>query len=187
MDVEGLVVHVIHDRARWRLGMWRALVASAKSRNLRSGLIQVVAAIIDRLAGEGVLGRDDAFGVSREFTGSMEIGRGRGRRRRGSEEGDEEDKGEPLSQLVEKLDATVFGLIEALDADSADLPRLLDEALQGSLWARQINREDSEIGSGIWQSSKRVRNSSGSTRRPPRGKAILRWESVLMLVWNLMD
>ena len=43
-------------------------------------------------------------------------------------------------KLVEKLDATVFGLIEALDADSADLPRLLDEALQGSLWARQLAR-----------------------------------------------
>jgi hypothetical protein len=35
----------------------------------------------------------------------------------------------------------VFSLIEALDADSADLPRLLDQALQGSLWARQIVRE----------------------------------------------
>jgi hypothetical protein len=50
------------------------------------------------------------------------------------------DSSEPLAQLVEKLDATVFGLVEALDADSADLPRLLDEALQGSLWARQIAR-----------------------------------------------
>jgi hypothetical protein len=35
----------------------------------------------------------------------------------------------------------VLGLIEALDADSEGLPRLLDEALQGSLWARQIGRK----------------------------------------------
>lgn len=47
-----------------------------------------------------------------------------------------------MSHLVETLDATVLGLVEALDADSDDLPRLLDEALQGSLWARQIDRED---------------------------------------------
>ena len=33
------------------------------------------------------------------------------------------------------------GLVEALDADAENLPRLLDEALQGSLWARQIGRE----------------------------------------------
>ena len=57
--------------------------------------------------------------------------------------GDEEEsiEEEPLSELVERLDATVFGLVEALDADRADLPKLLDEALKGSLWARQIARE----------------------------------------------
>ncbi|WP_237709239.1 hypothetical protein [Sphingomonas elodea] len=52
---------------------------------------------------------------------------------------------EPLSQIVERLDATVFGLIEALDSDRADLPKLLDEALRGSLWARQIAREDEDV------------------------------------------
>ena len=55
---------------------------------------------------------------------------------------------EPLSQLVERLDATVFGLIEALDAERADLPKLLDEALKGSLWARQIVREDEDV--ALW-------------------------------------
>ena len=62
------------------------------------------------------------------------------------EEGEDDDQEEaideePLSQLIERLDATVFGLIEALDAGQAELPDLLDEALKGSLWARQIERE----------------------------------------------
>jgi hypothetical protein len=39
----------------------------------------------------------------------------------------------------------VFGLVEALDADSADLPQLLDEALKGSLWARQIARAEAYL------------------------------------------
>ena len=39
----------------------------------------------------------------------------------------------------------MFGLIEALDADRADLPKLLDESLEGSLWARQIAREDEGV------------------------------------------
>ena len=47
---------------------------------------------------------------------------------------------ETIESLIERLDATVLGLVEALDADSADLPRLLDEALTGSLWSRQIGR-----------------------------------------------
>ena len=64
----------------------------------------------------------------------------------GDEDGDEESiDEEPLTQIVERLDATVFGLIDALDADRADLPNLLDEALKGSLWARQIAREDENV------------------------------------------
>src|SRR5258707_14193140 len=35
-----------------------------------------------------------------------------------------------LSHLVERLDAAVFSLIEVLDAESAALPRLVDEALR---------------------------------------------------------
>jgi hypothetical protein len=52
---------------------------------------------------------------------------------------------EPLSHLIEKLDATVFGLVEALDANASDLPKLLDQALQGSLWARQIGHEPEDV------------------------------------------
>ena len=40
--------------------------------------------------------------------------------------GDDEEETideEPLWQIVERLDATVFGLIEALDSDRADLPK----------------------------------------------------------------
>ncbi|WP_051380327.1 DEAD/DEAH box helicase [Bradyrhizobium sp. WSM1743] len=132
VDVEGLVVHVMHAGGEWRLQEWRNLVASARSRTLESGLIQIVNAILQKFSAQGVLNRADAF----EFLANS--------RDPWNAEGPviDGDEGEPLPQLVEKLDATVFGLIEALDADSADLPRLLDEALQGSLWARQLRRRD---------------------------------------------
>ena len=42
--------------------------------------------------------------------------------------------------MIERLDATVLGLVEALDCDSAQLPALLDAALTGSLWSRQLAR-----------------------------------------------
>lgn len=136
VDVEGLVVHVIHDKAEWRLNQWRQLITSARSRSLSSGLVQVIAEIVARLAHNGVLNRDDAIEYlsnSRDAWSEPDS----------PAEGGEDT--EPMLHLVEKLDATVFGLVEALDADSADLPRLLDEALQGSLWARQIAREAPEI------------------------------------------
>lgn len=157
VDVEGLIVHVMFDKISWRKREWSHLVASAKARTLKSGLIQIVAEIIARLSREGVLERDDAWEylanaraawrspneeaeVATRLVAAVENDNERDEDAADVEE--ETIDEEPLSQLVERLDATVFGLIEALDADRADLPRLLDEALRGSLWARQIARED---------------------------------------------
>lgn len=160
VDVEGLIVHVMFDRVDWRSGEWRGLVASSKARTLKSGLIQIVAEILDRLAQEGVLGRADAWEYlanAREAWKSpaeeAAIAAQLAVPPDGSDPDDEDEDDEaggdeeesideePLSELVERLDATVFGLVEALDADRTDLPKLLDEALKGSLWARQIARE----------------------------------------------
>jgi hypothetical protein len=167
VDVEGLIVHVMFDRIGWRTKEWRKLVASAKARTLKSGLIQVVAEILVRLAREGVLDRDDAWeylansraawkspdeeaALAAQLAAAAEADRAYDDAEDGEEDDtrdDEEEKieEEALSELVERLDTTVFGLIEALDADRADLPKLLDEALKGSLWARQIEREDNGV------------------------------------------
>jgi hypothetical protein len=163
VDVEGLIVHVMFDKTDWRKREWRRLVASAKARTLKSGLIQIVAAIIERLSREGVLDRDDAWEYlanAREAWRSPEEEAKVAERLAAAVEyhagGDDDDESdaddreetideEPLSQLVERLDATVFGLIEALDAERVDLPELLDEALKGSLWARQIAREHEDV------------------------------------------
>ena len=161
VDVEGLIVHVMFDKIKWREREWRELVASAKARTLKSGLIQIVAEILERLAREGVLERDDAWeylanareawrspaeeaAVAERLAAGAEYDADDGEDEGGDDEGETIEE-EPLSQIVERLDATVFGLIEALDSDRADLPTLLDEALKGSLWARQIAREDEDI------------------------------------------
>ncbi len=160
VDVEGLIVHIMFDQIDWRKREWRRLVASAKARTLKSGLIQIVAEILERLSREGVLDRADAWEylanareawrspdeeveVAERLAAAVEYDAD-------ADDADEDDEEEPideepLSQLVERLDATVFGLIEALDADRDDLPKLLDEALKGSLWARQIAREGEDV------------------------------------------
>lgn len=139
VDVEGLVAHIVCDKIPQRLRQWRELVETARARNLRSGLIQVIQAVLDRLSEAGVLGREDALDYlcnAREAWSIDEAGAD-------EDEDDVEAEAarEPLAHLVERLDAAVFGLIEALDADAAELPRLLDEALNGSLWARQIEED----------------------------------------------
>ncbi|WP_290437151.1 DEAD/DEAH box helicase [Aeromonas caviae] len=164
VDVEGLIVHVMFDKIDWRRKEWRKLVASTKARTLKSGLIQIVAEILDRLSREGVLDRDDAWEYlanareawrSPEEEAAVAERLATGAEYDADDDNDDDEDGsdgeeeaideEPLSQLVERLDATVFGLIEALDADRADLPKLLDEALKGSLWARQLARENEDI------------------------------------------
>jgi len=163
VDVEGLIVHVMFDRIDWRKREWSGMVASARARTLKSGLILIVSEILERLSREGVLERDDAWEylanareawrspneetkVAERLAAAVEYAADGN----GGDEDDVDDEEEtideePLSQLVERLDATVFGLIEALDADHADLPKLLDEALKGSLWARQIAREGEDV------------------------------------------
>jgi hypothetical protein len=155
VDVEGLIVHSIFDKVEWRLQEWRKLARPAKARTLKSGLIQIVAEILNRLSREGRLKRQDAFEYlanAREAwisaaeesaiatTDPFDSADSAGDEAEGDSDEEEKIEEEPLSQLVERLDATVFGLVEALDADRDDLPRLLDEALKGSLWARQIAR-----------------------------------------------
>lgn len=141
IDVEGLVLHVMFEPDDWRLGVWRGLVNSARHRELRSGLIQIINLIVERMAAQGAFDRADAaeyLANSREgWLAPHDAPDGADL----DEEASEAVEQEPLAQLIEKLDATVFGLVEALDSESENLPRLLDEALQGSLWARQVDRE----------------------------------------------
>ncbi|MGL3105933.1 hypothetical protein [Bradyrhizobium sp. BR 1432] len=56
-----------------------------------------------------------------------------------------------MVSLIERLDATVLGLVEALDSNSDELPKLLDAALTSSLWSRQIARLAAETkGHQLW-------------------------------------
>jgi Lhr-like helicase len=145
VDVEGLIVHTVFDRVDWRARVWRGLVASAKARTLKSGLIQIVAVILLRLAREGVLDRDDAWeylagardawkspqeeaALAAQLAAAPDADKadaddGEGAGEEAVDDAEEKIDEEPLSELVERLDATIFGLIEALDADRDDLFR----------------------------------------------------------------
>ena len=121
------------DRTNWRSREWRALVASSRARTLKGGLIQIVAEILDRLSRHGVLAREDAWEYlanARNAWKSPEEEAALAARlaeapavvvvddyenaEDGEAGGDEEEgiEEEPLSELVERLDPTVFGLVD---------------------------------------------------------------------------
>ena len=103
-------------------------MTEAHARSIRSGLITVIDEVIRRLAANGIAGNEGY-----EYLANA--------REAWWEDADEAD-GEPLEDLVVKVDSIVLGLVEALDADSENLPELLEEALSGSLWERQLERLD---------------------------------------------
>lgn len=116
------------NKTLWRRDQWRELVTEAHARSIRSGLITVIDEVIRRLAANGIAGNEGY-----EYLANA--------REAWWEDADEAD-GEPLEDLVVKVDSIVLGLVEALDADSENLPELLEEALSGSLWERQLERLD---------------------------------------------
>ena len=129
VDTEGLILHVMTDKFGERRRQWRQLVNDVQERSLQSGFLIVVNEIIERLAARGVFLKEAPY----EYLANA--------RKPWLEEPEEAD-GESLEDLIPKLDSIVLGLIEALDADADNLPKLLDEALSGSLWARQVERLD---------------------------------------------
>lgn len=128
VDVEGIVLHIIYDRHEYRKRIWNDVVAAARHRTLTSGLMQVIQQAIGRLTTGGVLNREDAF----EFLSNSR------------EAWFTKSNGEPANDInelesdIDKLDSMILSLIEALDSESEELPVLLDEALKGSFWERQI-------------------------------------------------
>ncbi len=129
VDTEGLILHVMEDNYAFRRSEWRQLVQSAKVRSLRSGLSQVIDQVVKRLSKRGI----DRNEASYEFLVNS--------REDWLTEPDDVD-GTPLEDLVSRLDAIIFGLIEALETDADALPEMLDHALSGSLWDRRMERLD---------------------------------------------
>lgn len=125
VDTEGLILHVMEDKYDYRRRQWKSLVQRAKVRSLRSGLSQIIDLVVKKLMKRGVANSADGY----EFLANS---------REDWLIEPAEPEGIPIDDLVARLDAIIFGLIEALDEDEDALPALLDEALSGSLWDRRM-------------------------------------------------
>lgn len=129
VDTEGLILHVMEDRHAWRKASWKQLVQQVTARSLKSGLVQLITQVILRMNKRGLHRSQDGYEFLANSRDDWLI------------EPDGDISGPPLEDLIARLDAIIFGLVEALDADSEELPELLDQALEGSLWARQLSQQ----------------------------------------------
>ena len=130
VDTEGLILHVMEDRFDHRKAQWRNLIQQAHARSLKSGLVLLINQVVRRLNKREIPRNADGY----EFLANA--------RQDWLIEPEGDIDGPPLEDLIARLDGIIFGLIEALDADADTLPELLDQALAGSLWVRQLNQKE---------------------------------------------
>ena len=133
VDTEGLILHVMRDKFTMRRRRWGQLVKGAKDRSLKSGFLIVINKVVEHLATRGIAADQSAY----EFLVNA--------RAAWFDDSDETDESS-FEDLIANLDSIILGLVEALEADSDRLPELLDEALTGSLWARQAERLTTDNG-----------------------------------------
>lgn len=137
VDVEGLVLHIIKDDFSNRHRKWFRLVKAARTRNIESGLMQIMTESIRRLGSAGVLVDDDSFEYLANSADAW-----KGLTKEESKQGTVAEENGQVEAELEKLDTIVFGLIEALDTDENNLGQILDSALSSSLWERQVSKLD---------------------------------------------
>jgi len=131
VDIDGLVLHPMYQPNRRRRRDWQKLIAGVGQRQLRSGLLALVEALLEKLhlhvGGEledlqqYVLGQTVPLSIH-------------------PNEADEDLIGEwPVA--LELLDEALLATIDPLDCEQVALPVILDEVLRGSLWARWLGDE----------------------------------------------
>lgn len=133
VDVEGLVLHVIKEKVQQRERQWQRLVDTSRERELTSGLFLVIDEAFAKLSAHGILDRKDAYEYLANHQDAWV-----------PVDADEKET-QSIDTVLDKLDNIVLGLIKALDAEPSDLPALLDEALQGALWKRQVERSGEHL------------------------------------------
>lgn len=137
VDIDGQVLHVLYEPNGYKLQQWRELVAEAKERTIESGLFQLVASLAADLARSVDLSRDDLVDYLVSTPAIWDAPTS-------PEHDDDEDGGgsENFDERLARLDAALLALIDPLDCAVADIPKILDRALEQSLWARRLARED---------------------------------------------
>ena len=141
IDTHGLVLHPIFDQHRRRVREWRELVEDARARNMESGLVRLVRALLIQMANglgsrkihdisDYVLNNAGVWDypvVPTEFPQQSE------------------DNQKSWSKNIQMLDTALLSLLGAEDVSVSDIPAALDAILQSSLWQRCLNRRaDSE-------------------------------------------
>jgi hypothetical protein len=170
IDAEGLVLCVLREddesRTRRTLRSWKRLIGSAQRFGVESGLLALALRICERIADrvavpyEQVI--DHITGYDYAWMPEADL--------------DTLAMDDDLGRDVASLDCAILGLLDT-DMDGASIGDNLKQALEGSLFSRQLERQTQEIQKRIHdlilaRSAEIWRNTSESERRGYRAAGI---------------
>jgi superfamily II DNA/RNA helicase len=135
IDVEGLVLYPIFDKAARRLQQWEALIADLGAREMESGLVRLLLALVVRMCRRvgGTLDQLIDYVTNNAAVWTFpEVPNEKA-----------EDRERALADWerhVATLDTAILSLIGENDIPDDNVADALDTILQSSLWERSLNR-----------------------------------------------
>ncbi|MBC3468634.1 DEAD/DEAH box helicase [Pseudomonas sp. RW10S2] len=140
VDVEGVVLFPMFDDIARKRGNWEALINDLGARNMESGLVQLVAALLSRMIARigGDLNQLIDYVVNNAVAWTF------------PEVANEtaEDRARALAEWerhVATLDTAVLSLIGENDIPDDGVEAALDDILQSSLWQRRLLRQNEQV------------------------------------------
>ena len=165
VDVEGLVLYPMFDKHRQRRNDWQELVSNQAGREMESGLLRLVAALLSRMIKK--LGSSDA-GQLVEYVAGQAAWEFPALASESTEEaGDARQRWE---RHLASLDTAIFSLLGDTFVLDAEVETKLDEILVASLFQRRLARYNEDVRkllpAGLHARAKYIwRNSTPTQRR----------------------
>jgi len=142
IDVRGLVIYPIFDRHAHRLGEWQGLIDDTRTREMESGLVRLVASLLQRM--NRSLGPPQDINQLVEYVVNNAEAWDFPQVAGESEERQENERREWLSHVA-ILDTAILSLLGNVDIPEDEIPARLDEVLGSSLWQRRLARQPEHI------------------------------------------
>lgn len=164
VDVEGIVLFPMFDRVANKRHNWEALINDLGARDMESGLVRLVAALLSRMRARigGDLGQLVEYVVNNAAAWIFpEIANEK-----------PEDRERALADWerhLATLDTAVLSLIGENDIPDDGIEAALDDILQSSLWHRRLLRQNEQVQqalkAGLISRSRHIWNQSTAARR----------------------
>lgn len=140
VDTHGLVLHPIFDEHQWRGSEWDSLVGDTKARDMESGLVRLVHALLGRIHSAGHNPLEYILNSSSEWVFPEVQGEDKGKKKLNQKAWDNH---------LKYLDTALLSLIGDSDLPIDEIASALDTILKSSFWTRRLQHQNESVQS-LW-------------------------------------